>query len=312
LDKNFFGAAFYEQHKESLRALRLNSFVRNGVLIEYNMLIQSTGINFTAAHYLNLQTACHFAVQKYSGKNGSNGSALPLNWLLQRTKKGSKHFRRTIDWDPAHENLLGELRVVATFFEITRNPVPEKNYLQILYGSWNWFFLGNKIRSFCFQFYNNSLGIGARLAARYEHSGIVIDSRCTFCVKSKSWVPHRETFLHLFYECQYITNIVKSFSNCMLKEEQDEGKARNGCLTGLYDNVPVKDSIFYVLTSIFLNYTIWHFRHKKTVPSLATLCHEVDYHFLTVANCSKKIADLASASDSPICRRWRAHGHGRG
>jgi hypothetical protein len=312
LDRNFFGAAFYDQNKEALRALRLNNFLQNGVLIEYNMLVRTTGIDFTAAHYLNLQTACHFAVQKYSGKNGSNGSTLPLTWLFQRVKKGSRLFRLTIEWNPDQGNMLGELRVVKTFFELAQNPVPENCFLKTLYGSWNWHFLGNKIRAFCFQFYNNSLSIGARLAARYEQSGIIIDSRCTFCVKSMSWVPNRETFLHLFYECQYITNIVKSFSTIMLREEMDERKARLGCLTGLYENVSVRESIFYVLTSIFLNYTLWQFRQKKTVPGLATLCHEVDYHFQAVASCSKKISDLASASDSPVCRRWREHGHGRG
>jgi len=242
LDRNFFGAAFYDRNKEALRALRLNNLLRNGTLIDYDMLVRTTGIHFTAAQYLNLQTACHFAVQKYGGKNGSNGSALPLNWLFQRIKKGSRLFRITIDWNPDKENVLSDLRVVKTFFELTLNPVPEFCFLKILYGSWNWYFLGNKIRSFCFQYYNNSLSIGARLAARYEHSNIIVDSRCTFCVKSKSLVPNRETFLHLFYDCNYITNIVKSFSNTMLREEPDEGKARLGCLTGLYENVSAKDA----------------------------------------------------------------------
>ncbi len=114
--------------------------------------------------------------------------------------------------------------------------------------------------------------------------------------------------MHLFYECQYIINTVKSFSNIMLREELDDGRARLGCLSGVYDNVTAKESVFYVLTSIFLNYTLWQFRHKKTVPSLATLCHEVDYHFQTVTSCSNKIATLALASDSPICRRWREQG----
>ncbi len=157
LYRNFFGAAFYDRNKEALRPLRLNNLIRNGTLIEYDMLIRTTGIDFTPAHYLNLQTACHFAVQKYSGKNGSNGSALPLNWLFQKIKKGSRLFRITIDWNPDKENVLSELRVVKTFFELTLNPVPENCFLKILYGSWNWYFLGNKIRSFCFQYYNNSL-----------------------------------------------------------------------------------------------------------------------------------------------------------
>jgi hypothetical protein len=80
-----------------------------------------------------------------------------------------------IEGNPAN-SLLNEMRVVKTFFELVRNLVPEIGKLRVLYGSWNWFFLGNKIRSFCFQFFNNSLGVGARLAARYKSAGIVVDS----------------------------------------------------------------------------------------------------------------------------------------
>jgi hypothetical protein len=61
-----------------------------------------------------------------------------------------------------------------------------------------------------------------------------------------------------------------------------------GCFTGIYDAVLTKDNFFYVLTAILLNYTVWRFRTKKIVPSLATQCHEVDYLFNTVAVCSKK------------------------
>jgi hypothetical protein len=312
LDKKFFGHAFYLQNKEALRSLRMNVLIRNGRVVSHDLLIRSSGINFTPAHYLNLQTAGHFAILKYSGKNSSNGTCLPLNWLFSKIKKGSRRFRSVIEGSIANSAVLSELRVVKTFFELCRNPVPEIRKLRVLYGSWNWSFLGNRIRSFCFQFFNNSLGIGARLAARYENAGIIVDSRCTFCVKAKSLVPHRETFLHLFYECEFLNTTIKAFSDCMLRDEVDEGKRLLGCLTGIYDGVSARDNFFYVLTAILLNYTVWRFRSKKIIPSVATLCHEVDYLFNTVACCSKKIADMASISGTPLCRRWREHGHGRG
>jgi hypothetical protein len=93
--------------------------------------------------------------------------------------------------------------------------------------------------------------VGARLAARYENSGIVIDSRCTFCVKAKSWVPHRETFLDVFFDCQYINRTVLDFASVMLKLDNNVEKTRMGCLTGIYDNIPFSDTFFYVLTAVF-------------------------------------------------------------
>jgi len=149
-----------------------------------------------------------------------------------------------IEGNTADSAMLNEMRVVKTFFELVRNPVPEISKLRVLCSSWNCFFLGNKIRSFCFQFFNNSLGVGARLAARYENARIVVDSRCTFCVKAKSLVPHRETFPHLFYDCEFLNNTVKAFALTMLRAEVDEGKKLLGCITGKYDAVSTKDNFF--------------------------------------------------------------------
>ena len=314
LDRNFFGGHFYDQNKEALRELRLNKLIRNGRVVGHDVLIRTTGIVFNPAQYLNLQTACHFTIQKYSNKNGSNGTALPLNWLLQKVKRGSKRFRIVIERSHIDQNEISELRVVNTFFNLVNpgNPVPENWRLKTVYGAWNWSFLGNRLRYFCFQFFNNSLGVGARLAARYENTGIVIDSRCTFCVKSKSWVPHRENFTHIFFDCQYINGTVLEFASAMLKRENNLEKSRLGCLSGIYETTPSADSFFYVLTSIFCNFTIWQCKQKKIVPSLATLLNEVDSHFLYTASVSTKISEMAKTSNTPVCRRWRAHGHGRG
>jgi hypothetical protein len=136
--------------------------------------------------------------------------------------------------------------------------------------------------------------------------------RCTFCVKSKSWVPHRENFTHIFFDCQYINGTVLDFASAMLKRENNLEKSRLGCLTGIYETTPSADSFFYVLTSIFCNFTIWQCKQKKIVPSLATLLNEVDSHFLYTASVSTKISEMAKTSNTPVCRRWRAHGHGRG
>ncbi len=312
LDKNFFGQHFYVENKEALRGLRLNNLIRNGRVISHDLLVRTTGIEFTPAHYMNLQTAGHFAVQKYGGKAGSNGSTVPLRWLFDNVKKGSRKFRIKIEWKDRKPGDLENMRVVKTFFELIGCPVIQGLRLSVLYGSWNWFFLGNRVRYFCFQFYNNSLAVGARLAARYEKSGIVVDSRCTFCVKSGSLVPNRETFMHLFFECPYINRTVLDFASLMMRNEIDVGKQRMGILTGTYENVTGHDALFFTLTSIFLCYSVWLARGKKSVPSIATLCNDVDQFFLQVTLCSKKISELAEISNVTVCRRWRENGHGRG
>jgi hypothetical protein len=98
----------------------------------------------------------------------------------------------------------------------------------------------------------------------------------------------------------------------MLIDEDEAVKKRIGILTGFYDNVGGSDTLFLTLTSIFLCYSVWQAKGKKIIPSLASLCNDVDQLFLQVTVCSKKISELAEISNVPVCRRWRASGHGRG
>jgi hypothetical protein len=101
-------------------------------------------------------------------------------------------------------------------------------------------------------------------------------------------IPHRETFMHLFFECVCINRTVMDFATVMLQNENDAVKQRIGILTGSYDNVRGNDAMFLSLTSIFLCYSIWLAKSKKIIPSLATLCNDVDQFFLEVSVCSKK------------------------
>jgi hypothetical protein len=112
-----------------------------------------------------------------------------------------------IEKNPNVENPIASLRVVHTFFQLTGSEKPDVNELGLLYGSLSWSFLSNQLRFFCFQFFNNSLGIASRIAARYRNGGAVVDQRCTFCLKSGSRVPHREEFLHVFYNCDSVIRL---------------------------------------------------------------------------------------------------------
>jgi hypothetical protein len=98
----------------------------------------------------------------------------------------------------------------------------------------------------------------------------------------------------------------------MLIDEDDAVKKRIGTLTGGYDNVGGNEALFLTLTSIFLCYSIWQAKGKKLIPSLASLCNDVDQLFLQVTVCSKKISELAEISNVPVCRRWRSSGQRRG
>jgi hypothetical protein len=177
-------------------------------------------LNFSNNAYLNLVTAANFAITKYGNKDGSNGTCIPLMLFLQRIKKGSKKFRLLLS-DGKNETGIEKMRVVETFFRLIDSPVPHVSELAVMYGCWNFNFLENRLRTFCFRYFNNSIGVGARIAARYRAGGQMVNDRCTFCVKAGAAVPAREDFIHVFYDCPYIQNTVRLMTDELFPAENN-------------------------------------------------------------------------------------------
>jgi len=311
VDRNLIGPVFYDRHKETLHTLKLNCLIENNTVVDFQTLRANTGLNFTQATYFNLVTAANFAIKKYAKKDGSNGTDQSVDWFLSQVKRGSKKFRKMLEKKDMPTN-VGELRVVKTFFQLIQCEVPDNNYLEKLYGCWNWNFLSNRIRVFCFQYFNNSLGTKTRIAARYRNGGIALDNLCTFCVKSNAAEPAREDFAHVFYECTCISNTRNRAFDAFFPADPDPVSKKLTYLTGIVRNASKNDKFFYILTSMLINYVVWQFRMKKVVPGIASIMEDVENLFDMCVSVSKKISNLVIDASSPICRRWRARHHGRG
>jgi hypothetical protein len=311
LDRNFFGRDFYDTNKERLLNLKMSSLISEGNVVRFQQFLVTTGLPFTQVTYLRLVTAGNFAIEKYAGKAKSNGTSMPLKEYVCRVKKGSKRFRRVLV-QSVNTVEIENLRVVRTFFGLLQVPVPDPAVIKKLYGIWTWQFLSNRLRFFVFQFYNNSLGTKTRIAARYRNAGNILDQRCTFCLKSGSLVPMREDFIHIFYDCPYVTPLVERAYDVYFKHRLDDDQKKLCYLTGTVETYQKYDGFFNVLTSVLVNYTVWQWKLKNMLPSIATLTNEVDYLFYSICYTSKKIENMAVTSNCPICRRWRAGDHGRG
>ncbi len=94
------------------------------------------------------------------------------------------------------------MTTVKKYFELLDLPVPDPDSCGVIYSIWNVHALPNCIRFFAFQFCNNSLATGTRLAARYRADpAIQISDLCTFCRNANRPVLAREDFRHLFFDC---------------------------------------------------------------------------------------------------------------
>jgi hypothetical protein len=83
-------------------------------------------------------------------------------------------------------------------------------------------------------------------------------------------------------------------------------------MTGIVNGSNKIDSFYYLLTSILCNYTVWQFRMKKIIPSMASITEDMDTLFDSCVDVSQIISGTVTDASSPICRRWSARRHGRG
>ena len=74
-------------------------------------------------------------------------------------------------------------------------------------GAWNNNSLPGKIRTFLFKFYNNILGINARVS-KFNNT---VDPGCTFCTLKNTHPVCKESFAHIFYYCETTHKIIAEF-----------------------------------------------------------------------------------------------------
>jgi hypothetical protein len=231
---------------------------------------------------------------------------------MNRCKKGSKRYRNILEKNEPLSTSLDQMRVVTTLFRLGNCEIPSLPELGVLYGLWNQSNLTIRIRTFAFQFFNNSVSVATRTAARYRNA--VIDQRCIFCVKGNRANPEREDFSHLFITCPILETSMSQYFMRNFNVRYNTGNPNLRCfkLTGLWGVVPAQKKFFNVLNVLLLNYVVWQFRFKKIIPGLATLELEVDTLFAGFIEASKKWSEAANNSDASICRRWREQRHRRG
>jgi hypothetical protein len=290
----------------------MNCLLTGNRVVSLERLRQITGLPFSNNAHMYLMTAAHFALKKYGGKEKSNGTCLTLTALMERLKKGSGKYRRMLEKDLTDGSELSQLRVVSAFFRLGNCEIPDQPDIEMIYGLWNNFYFTIRIRTFAFQFFNNSVSTANRTAARYQNAEI--DQRCVFCVKAQKQNPGREDFNHMFITCPVLEVPLSLYflRNFNVRYDTGDENLRILKLTGLQANMPVKKKFFSVINVLFLNFVLWQCNLRKSIPSITTLDLEIDTLFASFLEASKKWAEAASNSDASICRRWREQRTGRG
>ncbi len=185
-------------HFISLRMLKMKNIIEDGMILDFNTFCGRTGIPFTVNEYMYISAGARYARERYGNKPDSSGKTECIIGGVYAKKGSSKKYRQVLDLKYRYTPVL-ELRTVRTFFGLVNVDITDPDWCGFLVSIWNLHMLPNNIKWFAFQFFNNSLPIGTRLAARYRADPLVrINDFCTFCTKVNAVNPARESFVIYF------------------------------------------------------------------------------------------------------------------
>jgi hypothetical protein len=110
--------------------------------------------------------------------------------------KGSRPYRRILENFINSKETLAQNNSVATFFGLLGTGILNETLLKHCWGMWNNTYFINTQREFLYKYFNNILGLNARVSKFI----VGYSAECTFCVASKEPLPiNSEGFIHLFF-----------------------------------------------------------------------------------------------------------------
>jgi len=298
-------------HFFRLRMLKMKNIFDDGTVLDFHTFCARTDIPFTVNEYMYISTGARYARERYGNKPNSTGKSECIIAGIYAKKGSSKKYRQVLDLKYKYTPVL-ELRTVRTFTGLVNVEITDPDWCGFLVSIWNLHMLPNNIRWFAFQFFNNSLPIGTRLAARYRADPLVrINDLCTFCTKANAVNPVRESFCHLFFECPQIENCVSRYTTKYGGPNFGVESRKKFFFTGSEEEDWTNNAKINAVHNLIFMYGIWCSKLARKIPNFVT----IEENMLTIFDAAVSISvywtEIASTGTSLICRLWR-HRSGRG
>jgi hypothetical protein len=242
-------------------------------------------------------------VARSDDKHGDNKTNRPqkVSTILCKPKKGSKPYREILGKSKTPKKPLNSniFKKFCSLVDITLEPNP------ILFNFnrwWTYFGTSNKLREFIFKFCNNLLGINSRV----NHFNRLVDEACTFCTARGIFPAPRETFLHLFFNCQESYATLSGFEQKYLNELRldSENKKKNFWFFGSCNSKLKDKKAFFHLTAGTILYYIWDCKLRKSKQSLSSCLNFYFYHMEIVRKVSSALRAEMNEIDLDLCRFW--------
>ena len=194
---------------QTLCSLKVNDISLEGRLVSLDEISTNTGLEFNLVTYLRLQEALFTSRNQYVDNRVTDGSSKSVTEFINRFKKGSKTIRKILCTDRCKNLNVDNINNVLTFERLVNILNVPADIKKLCISLWSFNALPMDLREFGFKFYNNTLGLNQRLARFVQGAG----AGCTFCRTFNNGPVPDETFIHLFFDCPSVNNILNWLEN---------------------------------------------------------------------------------------------------
>jgi hypothetical protein len=236
--------------KTAFGNLTVGNLTQNGVMLSKESVDNLLGTIVNRQIYAKLTGICNTAKLRYG--TAANVLGLKITQGFRSWKKGSKIFRRII----CGKDLL----------YVPKNIIKFSNNVEIVMNvdcckkighHFSLRMYSNALRTFLFKLYHNLLTINTVLS----HIVRGISRNCTFCNLLGNQDITDETTLHLFYDCDHSTNLIRHFfAEITGGQVQTVSRHEMFCCFTRYGDI--RDHLLSIAAKILLFY-LWECKMRK-------------------------------------------------
>jgi hypothetical protein len=168
----------------------------NGIKTRLELLIDS-GLDIPLEGYVRLARCLNHYANRLRPNTRNDGSALCVKKDFLPLKNPGKKIRVALVKKKRKAFKLEDQAGVKKYLEVTGGAFPGENSFEKILTLWNCTGISNRIRTFLFRFFNNTLGINTRLS----HFVPGHPRGCTFSRLNNVIAIPDETFKHIFMDC---------------------------------------------------------------------------------------------------------------
>ncbi len=218
-------------------------------------------------------------------------------FFLKSFEKGSKPFRRPLQYNEINRSTVSNISTVKTFFNLINTDPPEEKILKFLWSDWNCGFLSNRCREFLYKFRNNILGLNSRVCKFV----VTVQAECTFCCLNKEPFPIiAESFIHLFFNCHVSDKYKKKVESALFPEivNNTDIVRREFWFLGKMPGPRNYNPFISAMVNV-VNHLVWEMKLRKELQPLSVFYEDVKFAAYKLLKC--KYLREAKQSDIFLC-----------